>query len=97
MIRPALGWWPAGYSAGSGVQNWLFRLCLAGAGPGSGRPLSMPSAANRYYRLTEASPCENGGEQRDQTLVRMTHRHFAIFRTRVKPYCAYNSSGPVCR
>ena len=33
MIRPALGWWPAGYSAGSGVQNWLFRLCLAGPGP----------------------------------------------------------------
>jgi integrase len=24
----------------------------------------------------------------------MTHRHFAIFRTRVNPYCAYNSSGP---
>jgi hypothetical protein len=32
-----------------------------------------------------------------QTLVRMTHRHLAIFRTRVKPYRAYNSSGPVCR
>jgi hypothetical protein len=41
--------------------------------------------------------CENGGEGRDQISVRMTHRHFAIFRTRVKPYCAYNSSGPVCR
>ena len=26
-----------------------------------------------------------GGEQRDQILVRMTHRHLAIFRTRVKP------------
>jgi len=50
-----------------------------------------------WYRLTEASPCENGGERRDQIVVRMTHRHFAIFRTRVKPYCAYNSSGPVCR
>jgi hypothetical protein len=24
----------------------------------------------------------------------MTHRHLAIFRTRVKPYRAYNSSGP---
>ena len=35
--------------------------------------------------------------RRDQILVRMTHRHFAIFRTRVKPYCVYNSSGPVCR
>ena len=32
-----------------------------------------------------------------QILVRMTHRHFAIFRTRVKPYRVYNSSGPVCR
>ena len=51
---------------------------------------------NRCRRLTEASPCENGGE-RDQIVVRMTHRHFAIFRTRVKPYRAYNSSGPVCR
>jgi hypothetical protein len=50
-----------------------------------------------YYRLTETSPCENGGERRDQILVPMTHRHFAIFRTRVKPYRAYNSSGPVCR
>ena len=36
-------------------------------------------------------------ERRDQILVRMTHRHFAIFRTRVKPYRAYNSSGPVWR
>jgi hypothetical protein len=36
-------------------------------------------------------------ERRDQTVVRMTHRHFAIFRTRVKPYCVYSSSGPVCR
>jgi hypothetical protein len=52
---------------------------------------------NRCYRLTEASPCENGGERRDKTLARMTHRHFAIFRTRVKPYRAYSSSGPVCR
>ena len=50
-----------------------------------------------YYRLTETSPCENGGERWDQILVRMTHRHFAVFRTRVKPYRAYNSSGPVCR
>lgn len=40
---------------------------------------------------------EMGGEQQDQTLVRMTHRHFAIFRTRVKPNRANNSSGPVCR
>jgi len=39
----------------------------------------------------------NGGEQRNQTVARMTHRHFAIFRTRVKPYRVYNSSGPVCR
>ena len=38
-----------------------------------------------------------GSERRDQILVRITHRHFAIFRTRVKPYRAYNSSGPVCR
>jgi hypothetical protein len=52
---------------------------------------------NRYYRLMEASPCENGGERRDKTLARITHRHFAIFRTRVKPYRAYSSSGPVCR
>jgi hypothetical protein len=53
---------------------------------------------NRCYRQTEASPCDTGGEGgRDQILVRMTHRHFAIFRTRMKPYCAYNSSGPVCR
>jgi hypothetical protein len=37
------------------------------------------------------------GEQRDQILVCMTHRHLAIFRTRVKPCRAYSSSGPVCR
>src|SRR6516164_1926950 len=42
-------------------------------------------AANRCYRRTEASACETGGERRDQILVRMTHRHLAIFRTRVKP------------
>jgi hypothetical protein len=54
-------------------------------------------AQNRCYRYTEASPYENGGQRRDQILMRMTHRHFAIFRTRVKPYRAYNSSGPVCR
>ena len=35
--------------------------------------------------------------RRNQTLARMTHRHFAIFRTRVKPHREYNSSGPVCR
>jgi hypothetical protein len=40
---------------------------------------------NRCYRLTEASPWENGGERRDQIVVRMTQRHFAIFRTRVNP------------
>ena len=40
---------------------------------------------NRCYRHTEASPCGHGSERRDQILVRMTHRHFAIFRTRVKP------------
>lgn len=40
---------------------------------------------------------DRGGERRTQILVRMTHRHLAIFRTRVKPYRAYNSSGPVCR
>lgn len=53
---------------------------------------SAPAAAAVGQRRGQ-HPVAAGG----QTLVRMTHRHLAIFRSRVKPYRAYNSSGPVCR
>lgn len=46
---------------------------------------------------TSGSAAESVRPAADQIVVRMTHRHFAIFRTREKPYRAYNSSGPVCR
>jgi hypothetical protein len=56
-------------------------------------PVCVPDDDRRAPFLAAASQSPSG----DQILVRMTHRHFAIFRSRVKPYCAYNSSGPVCR
>jgi hypothetical protein len=43
------------------------------------------SPAARLARAHHSTCAENGGERRDQIVVRMTHRHFAIFRTRVKP------------
>jgi len=61
------------------------------------RHIDGPASSHLRNPGEERLASLSGGEQRDQILVRMTHRHFAIFRTRVKPYRAYNSSGPVCK
>lgn len=52
-----------------------------------GRGSPSPSGSDRQR---PAGPA--GG-----TSARMTQRHFAILRSRTKPNCSYNDSGPVCR